>query len=240
MTVIAVCSVKHSPGATTLCLALASAWGNAGELAILVEADPAGGDLAARIGLAIDPGLVSMAAAARHADSVIDIARHARPLPCGGSVVIGPTSPDEAEAAVATIAARVPKAVRSVGAGVVDCGRWTRNSPTSQVMRSADMTLVVARPDLAGIAHLQERVEQLSASAGGRLGVVLVGDRPYPAANVAAAIGIPTVFTIAIDRDGVDALYGAASARAGRRSRLVRSARTVLDAIDAARVEVFA
>ena len=239
MTVIAVCSVKHSPGATTLCLALIAAWADA-EPAVLVEADPAGGDLAARIGLGVDPGLVSMAAASRHPESAIDVAWHAQALPCGGSVVVGPTNPDEAEAAVATIASRLPNAIRTIGSGVVDCGRWTNNSPTTEVMRAVDFTLFVARPDLTGIAHLQERVDALDAAARGRLGVVLIGDRPYPAANVANAIGIRTVTTIAVDRDGVDALHGAASARVGRKSRLVRSARSVLDAVEAAPVEVLA
>jgi hypothetical protein len=46
MTVIAVCSAKGAPGATTTALALALAWPlNAGSV-LLVDADPAGADLA--------------------------------------------------------------------------------------------------------------------------------------------------------------------------------------------------
>lgn len=235
MTVIAVCSVKHSPGATTLGLALVAAWVGFGrttdERATLIEADPAGGDLGARVGLELDPGLVSMAAGARHPGSDIDIVGHARPLPCGGAVVLGPASSDQAEAAVATVAARLPHALRALGNGVVDCGRWTRTSPTNDTMRLADYTIVVVRPDLAGVAHLQERIEPLLASSGGRLGVVLVGERPYRVGDVATATGIRNVTTIPVDRHGVDALHGAVSQRVARSSPLIRAARSILDAV---------
>ncbi|HVV37331.1 MAG TPA: hypothetical protein VHC63_12055 [Acidimicrobiales bacterium] len=204
---------------------------------MLVEADPAGGDLAARLGLAFDPGLVTMAASARHANSEVDVAGHAQPLPCGGTAVLGPTNLDQAEASVATVASRLSGAVGALGNGVIDCGRWSRNSPSLDVIRSADFTIVVLYPDLTGVAHFQERQEALTAAARGRIGLVLVGDRPYGAANVARATGVANVTTIAVDRDGVDALHGAASTRAGRKSRLVRSARSILDTIEVAPAE---
>ena len=245
MTVIAVCSTKHSPGATTLSLALVTAWASATSSAdappVLIEADPAGGDLAARLGLGFDPGLVSLAAAARHAGSEIDVIANSQPLPCGGIAVLGPTNPDQAETSVGTVARRLCSGVRKFGLGVVDCGRWATTSPTSDIMRAADFTLVVVRPDVAGVEHLRERMDDLSSAAGGRLGVVLVGDRPYGPSSVQPAIGLLSVMTMPIDRDGAEAVYGAASARSTRRSRLARSARTILDSIEATKVEgVFA
>lgn len=67
MTVVALCSAKHSPGSTTLALALACAATEVDEpLPLVVEADPAGGDLAAHLGLPVSPGLVGLAAAFRH------------------------------------------------------------------------------------------------------------------------------------------------------------------------------
>ncbi len=48
---VAVASVKGSPGVTTLCVALAACWPDPAG-AIVVEADPAGGDVAMRFGLA--------------------------------------------------------------------------------------------------------------------------------------------------------------------------------------------
>jgi hypothetical protein len=63
MTVVAVGSVR-SCGVTTLALGLAATWPT-GRQVVLVEADPAGGTLAAASGWPPEPGLVSLAAAAR-------------------------------------------------------------------------------------------------------------------------------------------------------------------------------
>ena len=87
------------------------------------------------------------------------------------------------------------------------------------------------RPDLAGIEHLEARIELLLASSGCRLGVVLVGERPYRVGNVAEAIGMRNVTTIPVDRQGVDAIHGAASQRVAWQSTLIRSARSILDAL---------
>jgi MinD-like ATPase involved in chromosome partitioning or flagellar assembly len=236
MTVIAVCSTKHSPGATTLALALVTAWTSTrspAESPVLVEADPSGGDLAARLGLPSDPGMVSLAAAARHPESRLDVLAHSQHLPCGGTVVLGPTNPNEAEAAVVTVASRLPGELNNGGHAAIDCGRWARGSAASAALHAADLTLVVAHPDLPGIAHVQERLDALRAASGGRLGVVLVGDRPYGVQNVKNAIGVPLVMAIGVDRDGTRALLGEVSARSAWRSQLVRSARSVLDAVEA-------
>src|SRR5207244_2826784 len=50
MTAVAWCSAKGSPGVTTAVQLVAGAW-PAGRPLLIVEADPAGGDLAARLGL---------------------------------------------------------------------------------------------------------------------------------------------------------------------------------------------
>src|SRR5437763_930180 len=63
MGVVVFCTGK-SAGVSTLALAVAARWPQPGA-ALLVEADPAGGDLAARFGLRPAPGLTSAAAAGR-------------------------------------------------------------------------------------------------------------------------------------------------------------------------------
>lgn len=234
MTVISVTSVKHSPGATTLALALVAARpsgqapGNS--RAVLVEADPAGGDLAGRIGLPLEPGLASLAASARHAGAHFDIDMHLQALPCGGEVVVGPTSPELADGAIRSMADRLPSAVRSCGFGVIDCGRWAPGSPASAVLAGSDWTLVVVRPDLVGIDHLLSRIDSIRRLAGGALAIAVVGDRPYGSPVVAEATGCPAL-TVALDPDAVEALHGGHRAAIARRSRLVRSARSILDAI---------
>lgn len=241
MTVIALCSVKHSPGATTLALALVTAWtdsgGSDGTAPVLVEADAAGGDLAARLGLGFDPGLVSMAAEARHAGSGLDLASNAQGLPCNGFGILGPTSPEQAGAAVRTLAPRLADEVRAFGGGVIDCGRWSAGSLASEVMRLADLTLVVVRPDLAGVQHLRERLDSLSSVADRRLGIVLVGERPYGIDSVRHATGLPLVTTVAVDSDGAEAIHGGATVRSARKSSLVRSARSILDLVASRNVE---
>ena len=49
MPLIALASVKGSPGVTTTCLVLAAAW--PGQRRLIIEADPAGGDLGPWLGL---------------------------------------------------------------------------------------------------------------------------------------------------------------------------------------------
>ncbi len=59
MTVVALASVKGSPGVTTAALAMAARW-PAGRKVLLVEADPFGGDLAPRYGATVTGGLASL------------------------------------------------------------------------------------------------------------------------------------------------------------------------------------
>src|SRR5439155_22435469 len=123
-TTIGVCTAKHSPGATTLAVAIAAARALDGSDAdcptVVIEADPAGGDLAARSGLPFDPGVVSLAADARHPGAPLDLMTHSQPLPGGGRAVLAPASPDQAAAAVASLAKRLPASLAKLGAdGVI-------------------------------------------------------------------------------------------------------------------------
>ena len=61
MSLVVVAGGKGAPGATTTALGLASAW--TGQQRVVVEGDPDGGVLAARLGLGYEPGLVTVAAA---------------------------------------------------------------------------------------------------------------------------------------------------------------------------------
>src|SRR5262249_53388734 len=83
---VAVLSLKGSPGVTTFSIALAARW-PATARALLVEADPSGGDIATRFSLASAPGLVSFAAAARRSTDPGLIWQHAQALP-GGLLVV--------------------------------------------------------------------------------------------------------------------------------------------------------
>lgn len=236
MTVLALISAKHSPGVTTAALAFAAA-SACYRQTVLIEADPAGGDVAARAGLALDPGLVSLAAAGRHEGLVLDVEPHAQPLRAGGLVVVGPTTYEQASGAVATLAGRLSAgdAGRDDHLTIVDCGRWFPGSPAERELDGADIVLVVARPTLDALEHLRSRLAGLARAAGRSIpAVLLVGDGPYPSEEVSGALGVGVVGVLPFDPRGAAALLGAASARVARHSPLVRAARSILDRLDAA------
>lgn len=234
MTVVAVCSVKHSPGATTLAVALACARTEPnGPLPLVVEADPAGGDLAAHLGLPVSPGLLGLAAAFRHQGSRPDVYAHAQPLPAGGRAVLGPLDAIQSHGAVDTLADRLPAVLTDDAVlSVLDCGRWSPSSPAAPLLRNADVTLLVARPHVAGIEHARSQVPPLRLATSGRLGVVLVGERPYTAAEVEATLGLPVLGVVPYDARSVEALCGATGVKVARRCAVVRAARSLLDRVE--------
>lgn len=229
MTTLALASFKHAPGVTTAAVALAAAHGSA---AIVIEADPAGGDLAARTRLPFEPGMVTLAASGRHG-APLDLRRHSQPLPAGGSVVVAPTEPELAASAIAAVASRLVPAAGDEYA-IVDCGRLFAGSPALPAAAGADLLLLVCEPTVAAVEHLRTRLASIQESRRDRPAILLVGDRPYGPDDVEHALACPVAGTIAIDPRGVAALHAGAGAR---RSMLVRSARTVLDAVHALATE---
>lgn len=220
---LVVASAKHSPGASMTALALADAMVAQGLVPVVVEADPAGGDVAARFGLGTDPGLVSLAAAARRDTTAGQLADHAQLLPSGVRVVLGPTSMEQAAAALRALTG----AGTSLWAGqevIVDVGRFDPSSPALFLASAAGQVVWVTRPTVEGVEHVRSRAAALRGLC--RSVVVLVGERPYPAREVAAAVGLPVIGVVADDPRGAAAV--ATGTRAARASLLGRSARTVL------------
>lgn len=235
MTALALVSAKHSPGVTTAALAFAAASAQ-DRATVVIEADPAGGDVAARVGLALDPGLVSLAAAGRHEGRALNVEEHCQPLPAGGSVVVAPTTYEQAGAAVATLAGRLGRSAARPDAHltIIDCGRWFPASPVQWELEGADVVVVVARRGLDSLEHVRSRLPSLTRGAGLRVPVVLlVGDGAYRPDEVSAALGAEVVGVLPLDPRGAAALSGGASVRVARRSPLVRSARSILDRLQA-------
>jgi MinD-like ATPase involved in chromosome partitioning or flagellar assembly len=233
MTLLAACSLKNSPGATTVALALAVALSNDGsEPAVLVEADPGGGDIAARVGLPVEPGLLSFAAASRHEALTQNVGAHAQRLPSGPNALLAPLSADQASSSVATAASRLIHAARENGhVVIVDCGRWSSSSPSSPIIASADLTLVVCRPTVEGVEHVRSSRSALELLTEGRLRLVVTDNRPYTAAEVEAASQIRVLGLVPTDGRDRDALFAAASPRSARRTAPARAARTLLEAV---------
>ncbi|GAB2796114.1 hypothetical protein [Streptomyces daliensis] len=222
MTLVAVCSVKGSPGVTTACVALGARWPEA-EHPVVVEVDPAGGDLLARWRLAMSPGLVSLAAASRRTAEPGLVWQHTQRLPGGLPVVAGPVGATQARAALGALAGSpVPvlrEAANRVGTVVIaDCGRADPDSAALPVMRAADVTLLLARACDDSLSHIAVRLEE-AARWSRKTCFVLVGDG-YPTAEVARELGTEVLGRIPEDAKGAAACNG----RPGRSTAPVRSA----------------
>jgi hypothetical protein len=89
---------------------------------------------------------------------------------------------------------------------------------------------VVARPVVAEVHHLAARLSALRPRA---LSLLLIGDRPYSVAEVADAVGASPLGTLPVDVRAASALTVGRSnaARVMRRSRLMRDARALAEAL---------
>ena len=227
---LAITSAKHAPGVTAAAIALAVAAGPV-PASLVVEADPAGGDLAARCERSIEPGLGSLAASGRHGTPV-DLADHAQPLPAGAFGLLAPPSPSLTRSALGALEGRLAEGLRAwPGTVVVDCGRWDPSGPTVPLAGMADALIVVLRPTLEGVEHVRARLDEFHSAGPGTIAALLVGDRPYPPAEVATALGIPVIGTLPFDVRGVKALERQMIGADTRRSTVVRAARSALDVL---------
>jgi hypothetical protein len=222
---IAVCSVKGAPGATTLGLGLTALWPE--KAAVLLECDPEGGDLAARFGHHPQPGLTSLAAAARTGSAPVDLDEHTQQLSVGAPVVLAPPG-DAAAAAVQTLiysGADVLRRTAEDRAVVVDLGRLSRGGPGIRLAAVADHVLVVAGGHLADALQVQARLEWLRPELSGRLWLVRAGDDGYGAAELGRALGVAVLGDFPLSRLVGGALGGRLQVPNWRRLKASRSMR---------------
>ncbi len=217
----------RSSGATTAAVALARAWPCP---VVLVEADPAGGDLAARYGVATSPGLVDLAATpgSRPAD-LRGVAQNLG----GVDVIAAPVAPEVTRAALDALGPSTAW-VQGVEDGtdvLVDCGRLPlAPAPVPTLVEEATVVVFVCRPTAPSVVSLRQRLVSLPEPILRRSVVVVVGDRPYPADEVAATIGLPLAGVLADDPVAAAALGSAEPVRMGR-SALLRSATVLAEAL---------
>ena len=234
---VAVCSVKGSPGVTTFCVALAAQW-PAQTRCVLLECDPSGGDLATRFSLASSPGLVSLAAAARRGSEPEMLWQHTQELPGGLAVVAAPPGADHALAALTALAPEgsgsvsVPRlAATATGMTVIaDCGRADPTSAALPVVRSAQLMLLLSRAHADDLAHLANRMTAVSRWSP-RPALLLVGGG-YPAAEVSRELDVPVFGRIPEDSAGAAVLRGHRRGQGGlARSALGRAAGDIARAL---------
>jgi hypothetical protein len=166
--IVAIASVKGSPGVTATALALAAVW--PGRVAVL-EADPSGGDLAFRCRAAhggqmhAGRSVISLAASVRAGDPDPDaLLDHSQHLSCGVDVVQGLTSTGQADG-LGTLWPHLQLACQASTADViVDLGRLDPRSPTLSLARGADHLMLVATPTLASVVHLSDALPSLAGA----------------------------------------------------------------------------
>ncbi|MBN1173101.1 MAG: hypothetical protein JXA67_13080 [Micromonosporaceae bacterium] len=193
MPLIATIYCKGTGGSTTTALALAAiappAW-----RPVLVECDPAGGDLMRRHRLAPAPSLVDLAAASRtrHADTIevfTAVERQLRLRHHPVDLVVAPPSGAQTRAALGELTrpgnTTLTHAERLV---VADCGRWDPGSPVRPLLAAANVVLVLTRSRVEELTHLREHLADLLDLVSGRLVVLLAPGGTYPPGEVADAI----------------------------------------------------
>jgi hypothetical protein len=223
--------VKGSPGVTTAAVALAATWPE-DRAAVVAEVDPAGGDLAARFGLAEEPGLMSWAAASRRAPATEELLRHTQEIPGGIPVLVGPAGAGQAGGALRLLGSRAPLGFERFGDADVlaDCGRLELTESSHPLVGQADLLILLVRPALGDLAHVAAKIDSVRPGACDTA-LVLAGSGPYPAKEVTDTLGIAVIGHLPTDPEGAGVCSGAGSSspRAQGRSPLLRAARSLAE-----------
>lgn len=214
MTIWAVGSLRGGSGATTLAMGLAAAWPPAtGRSRVVVEADPAGGVLAARFEeLRADRTIADAAVALRRDLDVERLLGTARSV--WGGVPVIPSHPSAEQTTAVLVNAAERLAVGLAGAlevdAIVDVGRLTARSPAVPLARRAAAMLLVSRTRFEDVAGLATRVRELRA-AGLEPLLVAVGDVVYDPDDVAREADLPLFAVLPHDARSAGALAGESS-----------------------------
>ncbi|MDG4790183.1 hypothetical protein O7626_30400 [Micromonospora sp. WMMD1102] len=211
MPLLAVTYVKGRPGATTTALGLAAVapeWARP----VVVECDPAGGDLMRRHRLAAAPSVVDLAAAARGAASSGDVfAAASQPVTvreeAAVPVVVAPAGGAQTRAALPELTGSGRTMLTTSDRVVlVDCGRLEPGSPVWPLLRLADVVLVLARANADEVAHLREYLGDLVDAGRARLAVLLGAGGVYSTADVADVLATHIGQELAFDPQAVSVL----------------------------------
>ncbi|MFC7306811.1 hypothetical protein ACFQVC_21585 [Streptomyces monticola] len=208
---VAFASVKGSPGVTSSTLLTAAVWPasvDRGVRPIVIEADAAGGDLAARFSYSYTPGLLDLAASARLPQPE-PLASTAQELPCGVRTVISPADTDQCTEAVRLVAGYRAAVLRGDpdyrDTVLVDTGQLSGESVP--LVAAADELVVVSRGGADALAHVFTRREQLNELASSWT-LAVVGGCPYPREEIAATLDVERIVFLPWDVRSAAVLCG--------------------------------
>jgi len=220
LSAIVVCSGKGSPGATFVAANLAAALARAKEEALLLDLDPAGGDLCCYLGLDPRRGLYPLLRMEGSISGTTRLLTEAEER-SGFRVVSGFPEPSDL-ASPGVLAEALAAASASGRIVIADIGRVSEtNAP---IAAKCDLVLLVVRADLVSVLGAERALRQLEA--GGtrreRITVVVSGHerrRPADLAEVGEALRLPVLGAVPLDRRGARKALLAQSPAATRRLR---------------------
>ena len=242
MALIVLCSAKGSPGVTTTSLALTLVCRRA---ALLVEADPAGGDVMAgylRGQVPCDRGLLQLAIAARHGrlaedfnSQLINLNRHAN----GAARLLLPGLTNPAQAATLMpawieISAYLSGLAEAGGDVIVDAGRLVGATTPWPLIAVADEIALVLRTTLRSVSAAAPVVERLQTIDTPRpLGLITIDGGDYGSSEVGKRLGAPVLAALPWQPREAVALSDGHGAIGGRTS-LLRAVRGAFPGLAAA------
>jgi MinD-like ATPase involved in chromosome partitioning or flagellar assembly len=215
VTVITFVSVKGAPGVTTLACLVGATWPDQRRVAV-VEADPFGGDLAARFRLPVSRGWSSYVTTSRRSEGPIPLEPHLQALPGGLDVMIGARGGRlaGAEQAVADL-------VQSSGSDpsprdlVIDGGRLLlENAPsaTAAWLDHSDVVVVVVRRDAPSILCARDRSAGLRDRFGDRVRLVVVGNGRHSSAAIEDFTRLAVIGEVPVDHAAAQVASGSGGA----------------------------
>ncbi len=246
MTVATLVSVKGAPGVTTLACLVGATWPDGRRVAV-VEADPFGGDLAARFRLSTLRGWSSFMTAARRSEGMVSLGDHLQTLPGGLDVLVQPGADRQAVHRDA-----VEDLLRGLGASegsgspegdrrdlVVDAGRLLLGCAANDLradvglwLDRSDVVVVVVRRDPSSLLKVRERLPPLMDRCADRMCLVVVGPGSHGGAAIEGFTGLPVAGEVPFDPSAARVITGeGGSRRRLSRSMLVMSSRRLAMAL---------
>jgi hypothetical protein len=162
MSTITLYTAKGAPGATTDAMLFAALWPRR---ALLIDCDPAGGDIALRLPgvdgstLDVSTGLLTLLPLARRAMQPEDVLRHVQVALGGTELLAGIASPDQAIAAgnvwstLAELFTNLPD-----HDAIIDVGRLHPTSAVLPLGQRADLAICVVHASLTGTIAARSRL----------------------------------------------------------------------------------
>ena len=237
MAIVPLVAAKGSAGVTTAALTLAAVWPEGRGAPVVVECDPGGGDVAARFGLEVIPGVVSLAAELERfgpAGTGDQVGGHTQELPGGLRVLVAPTSPEEMRLPLDRLAEDLPRLALGEVDLIVDCGRleasaMRQRTAVLRLIQRCGLMVVVVRPELAALQHLNVWLPTLR-SLDVEVLALLSGQGPYSSEEIAETMALRVIGRLPHDPAAADVVCGASGSRPDR-SALFRAARPASAAI---------